>query len=128
LIEGDAEGWFESGPVQDVTIRNNTFIDCGFNGATAGATIALNPSNTVINPSAPVHENVTITENLFDTFGRPVLYAKSTGNLTFSGNEIEGDYTPVFIFTGCSDVKISGNDMTAPDVKQKECKRIKVSK
>ncbi len=32
LIEADAEGWYESGPVRDVMIRNNEFIDCALPG------------------------------------------------------------------------------------------------
>ena len=32
LIEGDAEGWFESGPVSDVLIEGNIFVDCAYNG------------------------------------------------------------------------------------------------
>lgn len=104
LIEGDAEGWCESGPVQVVTIRDNVFYDCGYNGATYGASIALNPSNRVISPDKPVHENVLITGNRFNTFDRPVLYAKSTGKLFFTDNIVEGDNPPEFILLGCSDV------------------------
>lgn len=127
LIEGDAEGWFESGPVTDVTIRNNTFIDCGYNGATHGATIALNPSNTIISPKAPVHENISITGNRFVIAdNRPVLYAKSTGSMTFSENIVESDTDPIFILNGCTKVNILDNIMSSPDVKQKDCTHIKV--
>jgi hypothetical protein len=45
LIEADAEGWYESGPVRDVTIRNNEFIDCAYQGGPGNAVIAINPSN-----------------------------------------------------------------------------------
>ncbi len=129
LIEGDAEGWFESGPVTDVTIRRNTFRDCGYNGATSGATIALNPSNTIVSPKAPVHENVVITGNRFVIGGdRPVVYAKSTGNLQFTDNEVEGTPTPTFILNGCSNVGISGNRMPSPEVKQTDCLKVKIGK
>ena len=129
LIEGDAEGWFESGPVTDVTIRDNTFIDCGYNGATSGATIALNPSNTVVSAKAPVHENVSITGNRF-VIGdnRPVVFAKSTGNLKFTGNTVEGTEKPEFIFNGCINIGVTDNIMPTPEVKQKDCLRIKVQK
>ena len=53
LIEGDAEGWYESGPVKDVLIENNTFIDCAYNGGPENAVIALHPSNTVWMPTVP---------------------------------------------------------------------------
>lgn len=37
LVEDNAEGWFESGPVRDMTIRDNSFIGCG---------IAISPQET----------------------------------------------------------------------------------
>ena len=91
LIEGDAEGWYESGPVCDITIENNTFIDCGYLGGPANAVIALHPSNTVIDPEHPVHSNVRILNNRFVTFGNPVIYAKSTAGLRFEGNEVSAE-------------------------------------
>lgn len=108
---------------------DNTFRDCGYNGATSGATIALNPSNTIVSPKALVHENVVITGNRFVIGGdRPVVYAKSTGNLLFTDNEVEGTPTPIFILNGCSNVGISGNTMPAPEVKQTDCLKVKVRK
>lgn len=87
LIESDAADWFESGPVQDVTIQNNVFNDCGYNGGPAHAVIAIHPSNSLIDENYPVHENVRIQNNKFNTFGNPLLYAKSTGGLEFIDNE-----------------------------------------
>ena len=55
LIEGDAAGWYESGPVKDVLIENNTFLDCA-NNNNKHAVIELNPSNTDINEKRPVHQ------------------------------------------------------------------------
>ena len=65
LIEGDAEGWYESGPVKNVRIENNTFIGCAYNGGPSNAVIALNPSNSYINANLPVHQNVHIIGNKF---------------------------------------------------------------
>jgi hypothetical protein len=33
LTGDDASGWYESVPVLDVTIRNNTFTECGYSSA-----------------------------------------------------------------------------------------------
>ncbi len=114
LIEGDAEGWYESGPVCDVTIRRNTFVDCAYQGGPGNAIIALHPSNTIINSKHPVHRNITIENNTFRTFDYPVLYAKSTGGLYFRDNTIvrtntippssQNQFT--FYLNGCSDVVI----------------------
>ncbi len=117
LIESDAEGWFESGPVNDVLIQNNTFIDCAYQGGPGNAIIALNPSNSVVNPNQSVHRNIRIINNTFKTFDYPVLYAKSTQGILFQGNRIERTFTTdklrgnknVFYFNGCKDVVIEGN-------------------
>lgn len=123
LIEGDASGWYESGPVCDVLIENNTFIDCGYVGGPAHAVIALHPSNTVIDPERPVHRNVRIRNNRFVTFGNPVLYAKSTADLCFEGNDVtlgtadgapetvspRATAGPQFVLQGCKDAVIRNN-------------------
>ena len=120
LIEGDAEGWYESGPVRDVLIENNTFIDCAYNGGPGNAVIALHPSNTVVDANRPVHRNVRIIGNKFQTWGNPVVYAKSTEGLVFRNNEVEplpGKDVPSkeqFILNGCRQVEIKDNLFVAP--------------
>jgi hypothetical protein len=57
LIANDAEGWFESGPVQDLTLRNNRFIGCG---------IEIKPQSKFNKLDEPVHQNTRILDNLFD--------------------------------------------------------------
>lgn len=117
LIEGDAEGWYESGPVCDVLIKNNTFIDCAYSGGPGNAIIALHPSNTDINADRPVHRNVRIENNVFKTFDYPVLYAKSTAQLRFNNNTIVGTKTfqptakdtNTIYLNGCKDVVIRNN-------------------
>ena len=47
LIENDASGWFESGCVRDMLIRNNRFHDCG------EPAIHINPRNAISNPLRP---------------------------------------------------------------------------
>lgn len=126
LIEGDAEGWYESGPVCNVLIKNNTFIDCAYSGGPGNAIIALHPSNTVIDANKPVHRNVRIENNLFKTFDYPVLYAKSTAQLVFTNNTIIGTKTlqpmagntNTFYLNGCKDVVIRGNKFDGYTPKQ----------
>jgi hypothetical protein len=106
LIEADAEGWFESGPVTDVTITGNKFTGCGYNGGPKGATIAINPSNKIIDKKKPVHSGIRIVGNTFNTDGRPVLYAKSTKGLTFTGNTVTNASAQPYILDGCTSVTI----------------------
>jgi hypothetical protein len=96
LVEDDAEGWFESGPIRDMTIRGNTFIGCG---------IRINPHNMNNNPKLPVHENIRIESNLF-TEGAGII-AKSTRKLRILNNRTTGDRLPVRT-TACTDIKVEG--------------------
>ncbi len=121
LIEGDAKDWFESGPVRDVLITGNTFIECAHGGGPDNAVIAIHPSNREIDASRPVHRNIRIEKNVFKTLGNPVLYAKSTQGLTFTENIVEQSNTliafsgrkPLFRLVGCKDVIIRNNKLNA---------------
>lgn len=121
LIEGDAEGWYESGPVNDVLIENNTFVGCAYNGGPGGAVIALHPSNTIVDADRPVHRNVRIIGNKFCTFGNALLYAKSTQGLVFKNNvltyssDVKQAPASLFILEGCKDHTICDNQCPKVD-------------
>lgn len=87
-ISGDASDWYESGAVKDVTITGNTFIDCGFNGSPGNAVIAIQPTNTIIDPENPVHTGIRIINNKFLSPEKEPVYAKSVGGLIFEDNTI----------------------------------------
>lgn len=116
-ISSDASNWYESGPVTDVTIRGNKIVDCGYNGGKDCGSIMLEPSNKLLDKRKPVHENILITSNEFASPGRPVLFAKSTRNIRFTGNRVIG-YVPEFILKACDKVRISGNDMEKPVIER----------
>ncbi len=84
FISCDAQGWYESGPVRDVTIRNNIFDRPQSYG------IFFEPTNGSHNPDGSrVHENVLIEGNTFNmTNGNNVLNAKSVDGLVFKNNTI----------------------------------------
>jgi parallel beta-helix repeat protein len=88
LVAGDANYWWESGAVGDLTIRNNTFS--GFCNSSAyqfcEAVISICPS--LPKPGAPFHGLIQIEGNHFTTGGDPVLYALSVRELEFSNNSI----------------------------------------
>lgn len=105
LIAADAMDWYESGPVCDVVIENNHFIGCAYNGGHHDAVIAIEPSNRIISKKIPVHQNIRIINNTFDTWGNCVIYAKSTKGLTIKGNTINGTPdTEAIQLEGCSNV------------------------
>ena len=83
LLEDDAKGWFESGCVRDMTIRNNRFVRC------AEPVINVNPQNIVANSA--VHQNIRIENNRFVLRGTSAVRAKSTKGLRVVGNTIYSD-------------------------------------
>ncbi|SDF50585.1 Right handed beta helix region [Mucilaginibacter pineti] len=116
LIENDASGWYESGPVTDVTIRNNQFIECGYNSSPDNYIISINPQNHQPVPKYYVHKNIRIENNIFKVYDYPVLSARSTNGLYFINNEIvksdfmqPGKKRPAFNFITCTKVKIANN-------------------
>lgn len=112
LIADDGSSWFESGPVRDVTIRRNRFIECGNE---EHPVIYINPENEEVNVDHPVHSNITIEENFIQTHHSILLFAKSTKGLNFQKNTIsiceESDTSNDIMITlmGCSEVNISDN-------------------
>jgi len=116
LIADDATSWFESGAVQDVTIRNNTFTECGYNSAPGNYVIAIAPENHQLLPEHIVHHNILIENNTFNVYDYPILTARSTENLSFTGNKIvmtdfleQGIVRPAFEITACKKVSVIKN-------------------
>lgn len=117
LIAGDANGWYESGAVTDVSIRRNRFIDCNTSGYQFGeAVISIFPEIPKL-AEQPFHRNIRIEDNQFLAFDAPILWAKSVGGLTFRSNVVRasGAYPPrmkdrpALTFIGCQDVLVVGN-------------------
>jgi hypothetical protein len=93
LVEDDAEGWFESGPVRDMLLRRNCFIGCG---------VEINPHTET--PAEPVHENIRIEDNYFDGAG---VSAHSVKGLAVTGNRFSGAVS--VHAPNCLDVKVKDN-------------------
>ncbi|SDC99922.1 right-handed parallel beta-helix repeat-containing protein [Niabella drilacis] len=116
LIADDASSWFESGAVQDVTIRNNVFDGCGYNSGSGAINIA--PENHVKVPGRYVHRNIRILDNTFNTRDGKLLSARSVDGLLFTGNKITGLPSmdqehllkPVWL-ADCKNVRIQKNVM-----------------
>lgn len=89
-ISNDAQGWYESGPVRDVTIERNTFL----RPSAGAAAVFIEPTNPTVSTTSTVHENIKIRENKFYMQNGQVLNAKSVKGLTFTNNEIYR-YEPV---------------------------------
>ena len=123
LITGDCNYWFESGPVKDVVIRKNKFVDCGY-GPWGRAVIDINPKI----PGEQVeegcyHSNVIIEDNHFKTFDMSILAANSVDGLKFANNLIEKTTTfepykckdTMLEIKTCQRVTVTGNQIIGFD-------------
>ena len=122
LIANDASGWFESGAVQDATIRNNLFEGCGYNSAPDGYVIAIAPENHELIKGKMVHRNIRIENNIFKVDDSPILTARSVETLLFKNNQIiftgkkpVDCYRPGFRLTACKNSEISGNKISGTE-------------
>ncbi len=90
LIEGDNNKWYESGGVQDVTIRNNVFENIGFG---SGAMYPLMAS-PLLNKDQRMgeghyHRKINFVNNTLKSFNGRIAHARSVTGLNLSGNTIE---------------------------------------
>jgi hypothetical protein len=118
LIPGDANGWYESGAVNDVTIRGNRFDNCLVaDSQFSDGVIAIWPEIHRYVAGHPFHRNIRIENNIFRVFDRPILYASSVNGLSFTGNTVvrTETFTPwhrnsnAITLKNCLAVKIRGN-------------------
>jgi len=111
LIADDALSWYESGPVRDVLIRNNTFTMNGHLIRPAYA-IVIAPENHQLTDT-PVHRNIRIENNRFAGFSDAVMAARSVEGLTFINNTVRyleaGDPAAKCLLVACKKVTIRNN-------------------
>ena len=96
LIAGDANFWFESGAVRDVTIRGNTFDNCNF-GVWGRACIDVQPEIRPEHRGGPAyHRDVVVEENLFRAFDGRLARVECVDGLVFRNNRVvrSTDYPP----------------------------------
>ncbi len=122
LIPGDANGWYESGAVKNVTIRNNIFNDACLTSLYqfCEGIISIDPEIPKPQTNKPFHRNIRIEYNTFHAFDFPVLYAKSTQGLIFNNNIIQRStkYAPfhyrryMITLEGCKKVQVLQNQLS----------------
>lgn len=105
----DANDWFESGPVRDMLITNNRFIECRRGG------IRIEPS--VADPTAVVHENIRIEGNHFTLHEHdPAVHAIACRGLTIKGNTVEAaESNRPFEVEAVRDVRVEANAIVEGD-------------
>ncbi|MBO5698564.1 MAG: alpha-1,3-galactosidase B [Bacteroidaceae bacterium] len=137
LLCGDCNGWFETGACRDVVIRNNHFV----NALTSmfqftNAVISIYPEIPNLKEQQKYfhggkgHKGVVITNNVFETFDAPIVYAKSIDGLTFKNNKViqNNDFKPFhwnkyrFLLERAINVKIKNNLFSNGFDEQKDIK------
>jgi hypothetical protein len=97
LIENDANGWFESGPVRDMRIEGNTFVGSG---------IRIHPR--VKEGQAAVHEGIQIIGNRFEEGAG--IEAHHVQDLRIEGNRSVGGALSIKLDDASVEAVIDGND------------------
>lgn len=102
LLCGDCNGWYETGACRDVQITHNRFINCLTSMYQfTEAVISIYPEIPDLNHQQTYFHGgkadaISITDNYFENFGHPLLYAKSVDGLLFKDNQIKSnqDFKP----------------------------------
>lgn len=119
LLCGDCNGWFETGACTSVTIRKNRFLNAlTSNYQFTNAVISVYPEIPNLKEQKKFfHSGIVIEDNLFETFDKPILYAKSVDGLVFKNNVIKKntDFKPfhwnqsIFFFERVQNIVIEKN-------------------
>ncbi len=119
LVAGDANYWFESGPVTNLVIRDNIFrYSCMTTiYQFCEAVISIYPQVPELDPEFPYHSNIRIENNSFFLFDYPVLYAKSVKNIRFVNNLLyrATEFSPIHTnkfgvkLIGCKNATVGNN-------------------
>lgn len=111
-ISGDANYWYESGPVRELEIRGNTFDYCAYLQKDA-VPVNIDPVIPRKEPGFFYHGTVKVHDNCFRIKDpSPVLKAHSVSELEFSGNTIESVSSPeteILQTSECGKITGTGN-------------------
>ncbi|MEM8494406.1 MAG: right-handed parallel beta-helix repeat-containing protein [Planctomycetota bacterium] len=83
----DGNSWYESGPVEDVTIRNNRFENCMY-GVWGPALFSVRPEIDADHRTQMCNRNIAIHDNDIVTSDPRMVYARSVSGLRFQDNTI----------------------------------------
>lgn len=83
-ISDDARGWYESGPVKDVTIKGNKFIECG------SPVVSIQPE--IDREAGAVHSGIRVIGNEFIMREGVAVGATGSADVVVKGNKISGTH------------------------------------
>ena len=107
LLAPDLAKWYEMGPAKNVTIRNNTFENCGRYGASGTIQITANHDSATKTYPAYIHRDITIVGNTFSGTGKAALHGLCIEGLTFSDNDLTAYKGTRYLYLlNCTDVTL----------------------
>ena len=110
FISCDAQGWYESGHTENVTIRGNVFDRPGSECILVGPTGSNDPNHQL-------HSNMTIEDNIFNLDRSvQVVNAKSVRNLTIRNNTVNRYNPNVDLSVASSSDTLKAGETLALDV------------
>ena len=116
-LRGETSKWYESGAVEDVIIRNNTFVDCA-HGGTDHPVLWVSPKlNKSFNQTEIYDRNILFENNTIETFNNRIVWADRLDNLTFKNNTIkyiktsknQNTKAPLFDILNSKNISITDN-------------------
>ena len=117
LFRGETFFWYESGAVEDVLIRNNTFDYVAYAGK-PHAVLNITPRlSTSFNQDEIYDRNIRFENNTINSFGNRIVWADRVGGLTVSGNTINRNInqpvlhpdSPLFEFVNSENIELKNN-------------------
>lgn len=117
FFRGESFYWFESGNVQDVTIRNNRFNYCAYSGA-EHAVLNITPRlGQAFRQDEMFDRNIRFENNIIETFDSRIVWADRVDGLVIANNTIkqvknaEPLYpdAAMFDFRNCRNVELRNN-------------------
>ncbi|MFH4969491.1 right-handed parallel beta-helix repeat-containing protein [Gaetbulibacter sp. M240] len=117
FFRGETFFWFESGAVNDVIIRNNTFEYCAYSGSEHSVLNITPRLGKTFDASALYDRNIRFENNTIHTFGNRIVSADRVDGLIIKNNTIIKTFeaeelypnTPLIDLTNCQNIVIRGN-------------------
>ncbi|MBW8183657.1 right-handed parallel beta-helix repeat-containing protein [Shewanella sp. NR704-98] len=119
FMRGESFYWYESGAVEDVTIRNNVFENCAYSGKEHAVMYITPRLGKSFDSTQFFDSNIRFINNSVTTFDNRIIWADRVDGLIIEGNKIAKvvDETkpplhpssPVFEFTNSKNVELKGN-------------------
>ncbi len=87
-IGGEMKDWYESGAIEDITIRHNDFCNSAYAG---GDAIFISPRVNIPENAKDFHGTVTVENNCFTMHEKRLLTAIGVRNMIFRNNTFRQD-------------------------------------